>query len=71
MKWVSIENSLPDMVNDGMGKYSDYVVVKSKNNKYPEVALLEEVDGVIEWYFPNNDESDGFNSVTHWCELPK
>jgi len=71
MKWISIENSLPDMVNDGMGKYSDYVVVKSKNNKYPEVALLEEVDGVIEWYFPNNDESDGLNSVTHWCELPK
>jgi hypothetical protein len=71
MKWISIENSLPDMVNDGMGKYSDYVVVKSKNNKYPEVALLEEVDGVIEWYFPNNDESDGLNSVTHWCGLPK
>jgi hypothetical protein len=59
MKWISIENSLPDMVNDGMGKYSDYVVVKSKNNKYPEVALLEEVDGVIEWYFPNNDDSEG------------
>jgi hypothetical protein len=70
MEWINVKDRLPKMMGDGIAKRSEYVAVKT-DNKYPEIAILEEFDGIAEWYFPVNDESDNFNSVTHWCEIPK
>jgi hypothetical protein len=70
MEWINAKDRLPEMVFDGVGSFSDYVLVRT-NGPVPEVALLEQVDGITEWYFPANDETDNLNTVTHWCEIPK
>jgi hypothetical protein len=70
MEWINVKDRLPEMVFDGVGNYSEYVLVRT-NGSVPEVALLEQVDGIIEWYFPANDDTDNLNTVTHWCEIPK
>jgi hypothetical protein len=65
-----IANGICSMSDGGIGKSSGFVVVKT-SNRYPEIALLEEVNGVLEWYFPANDDSARVDEVTHWIEIPK